>query len=288
MSAYTIDFAGMEEMLSDIPYDLRQVFENTVISPLDLVQRERFIKEQERNGNLGPATPVDIIIFGYDEPEDRDATKIGGLPYWPSDRPWPVSKTGQPLEFLAQINFSGSMDICPPVPAPLLSIFIESDWCSIESYSYFWQKPVENPQLISATDIPEVKYPKVAGTVYGANCRTRDFSNAESLPGKPPITQGAELLTMRGTKIGGIPKFFHGEIPDKPGRYLCTIHSLRHPVNRPWPFLDVSDPLTPEMLGGIGVNGGRGCHDTVMFASQGSLFLYIEDNGTVHEELQCW
>ena len=56
------------------------------------------------------------IVFGYGEPDCMTTTKVGGVPYWPDWRPWPIGDERQPLEFLAQINFGASEDLVPHLP----------------------------------------------------------------------------------------------------------------------------------------------------------------------------
>lgn len=54
-------------------------------------------------------------------------SKIGGLPYWDIRRPYPADAKGQPMQLLAQINFSRE-DMDPPFPKTgLLQFFIARD-----------------------------------------------------------------------------------------------------------------------------------------------------------------
>ena len=55
-------------------------------------------------------------------------SKIGGIPYWPKDHPYPVDKKGNPLFFLAQINFSEIIESPEGYPKTgLLQFFISND-----------------------------------------------------------------------------------------------------------------------------------------------------------------
>src|SRR5690606_20327664 len=69
---------------------------------------------------------TDVFVFGRGEPARRDCTKVGGVPYWPSSRSWPVDSNGTQYHFLAQINFSDSLDLVGPVPADMLLILAEA------------------------------------------------------------------------------------------------------------------------------------------------------------------
>jgi len=60
-------------------------------------------------------------------PSDQQASRLGGLPWWPADRPWPLDSEGRPLFLLAQINFA-EVQRLPPFPDKgLLQVFIGSD-----------------------------------------------------------------------------------------------------------------------------------------------------------------
>jgi uncharacterized protein YwqG len=55
------------------------------------------------------------------------ASKVGGTPYLPKTTPWPASPDGQPLFFLAQINF-GEMPPLPPFPQKgIVQFYIHDD-----------------------------------------------------------------------------------------------------------------------------------------------------------------
>lgn len=93
-----------------------------VTSPFHLVVNE-YLKEQNPiHEQKGEGTPVDIFVWAYGEPGKREVTKMGGLPYFPKSRPWPRSAKGETLEFLAQICFKDSLDICGSLPGDVLVI----------------------------------------------------------------------------------------------------------------------------------------------------------------------
>jgi len=285
---YRISISELEDLLGPFPPKPRYFGGNTVVSPMNLVQRERMLRKLKTELELSEPVPTDVLVIGYDEPEDRDVTKIGGVPYWPCNKAWPKDDKGCPMEFLAQINFCGSRDILPNVPADLLSIFVASDWCSILKYHFEWQFIDHATELITGSSLPEIKYPQVKTPAFAVNCRVNDYGKATPISNSVSFDGWEDLVRIRGSKIGGIPRFFYDSLPSVTGDYLCSIHSLRHPTDVPWPFINVKDPLTPEILGGIGCNGGRGCHDTVMFNQEGTLFLFLEKDGTVNAEIQSW
>src|SRR5262245_46005232 len=73
--------------------------------------------------NLGRTKPVDVFVLAKGEPPVRDATKIGGVPYRPRAKPWPLTPDGKPATFLAQFNFMQSRDILSSLPGDILLMF---------------------------------------------------------------------------------------------------------------------------------------------------------------------
>ena len=72
-------FEGHIKLMEPDPY--------IVTFPKDMAVRELFLA---------------AFVWGLGEPPRRECTKIGGLPYWPSQRPWPQSQGGYPATFLAR------------------------------------------------------------------------------------------------------------------------------------------------------------------------------------------
>lgn len=54
-------------------------------------------------------------------------SKVGGIPYWPASMPWPVNPDGDPLVFLAQINFSEIPALSPFPTKGIVQFFINDD-----------------------------------------------------------------------------------------------------------------------------------------------------------------
>ncbi len=67
--------------------------------------------------------PVDIAVWGRGEPDNPAGTKIGGVPLWLPEIPIPSN-----LKFLGQFNFGDSLDILPPLPEVLLSVWVDCDF----------------------------------------------------------------------------------------------------------------------------------------------------------------
>src|SRR5579859_470027 len=69
--------------------------------------------------------PTDIFILNLGEPEQRAVTKVSGLPYRATGKPWPLAPSGAPLNFVAQFCFADSRDLVPALPGDVLLVFIE-------------------------------------------------------------------------------------------------------------------------------------------------------------------
>jgi uncharacterized protein YwqG len=73
---------------------------------------------------LRPAVRLELTP---DTAAHRGTSRLGGLPWWPVDQPWPLDRLGQPLGFLAQLNFA---ELPAPEPFPthgLLQFFVGAD-----------------------------------------------------------------------------------------------------------------------------------------------------------------
>jgi hypothetical protein len=294
-----VELDKLAELLAGIPSDRKFFNTTSIASPLDIVLRERFLRELGSEIDLGPSVACDALLFGYEEQPRRELTIVGGAPYWLSNRPWPVGSDGEPMEFVAQFSFTDSTDLVPDLPGELLSVFVSQAGIETGELRVEWQFVEEGAELISPEDVPQVAQPLVATPAFAALCRIQEYPHAR--PKKDSLSfdfghyvprnystkirDGADswkyLPTVCGSKIGGAPWYFTESPPETTGRFLCALHSLRHPVDVPWPFLNVEDPLTPQMLGGIGCNGGRGCHDTVAFPQLGALYFYLQEDARV-------
>ena len=123
-----------------------------VTSPFHIFSVETLRDQHHLRG--GPATPTDVFVWAIGEPERRDVTKVGGLPYWPTHQLWPERPDGEPCQFLAQINFTDSTDLVPELPGDILLVFAkDSDewmWGRADALHLAWQKVTPQP-LIDST-----------------------------------------------------------------------------------------------------------------------------------------
>jgi len=95
---------------------------NAPLPPLTDAEIEAFTAWHERQ-----ALPAAVLTLGDPVEPSATGSHVGGLVLWPVSKPWPQGKDGQPLQFLAQIDFAS----LPPLPdfpeKGVLQFFIGAD-----------------------------------------------------------------------------------------------------------------------------------------------------------------
>ena len=215
--------------------------------------------------------PTDTFIWAKGEPKRRCLTKVGGLPYWPKDMPWPCESYGRPSRFIAQICFADSADIIASLPGQVLLIFGDNDALLDPERLLFKWLPLGITDLI--TDIPPRE--DLLTPFYGVIFRTEDWPDSISdLEGKYKYPQ--HIAIMEGTKIGGSPSWIQDEEPQS-GRVIASLGTISVAFDQPWPFVNVPEP--------------RGWIDDdrdLKIGDMGLLYLFISSNGTVRAVSQCY
>ncbi len=214
--------------------------------------------------------PTDIFIWSRGEPDQRMITKIGGLPYRAVESPWPVAPSGTSMTFVAQICFADSRDIVPPLPGDILLIFTEAkNWGDENTPLYDFMGEAEDDsyllfEWVSFNDYPLVAHQDIPATglsimpCYGTIHRTWDYPQVDGFA-YPAIAEDIPPI-IEATKIGGICPYLEYE-DDGDGTYLCSLRSLDNEIYRPFPFLNVPEPISwhewsasqPLMIGDVGL-----------------------------------
>jgi uncharacterized protein YwqG len=84
------------------------------------------VLEPHRAAIAATELPLLAVEVLEEAPADLRASRLGGFPWWPADRPWPLDSEDKPLLLLVQINFAEA-PFLPPFPEKgLLQIFIGS------------------------------------------------------------------------------------------------------------------------------------------------------------------
>ena len=251
---------------ADAPFDPIAWFEENKIDASQLNLRQgwytygpmdacRLVKLREitrEHVETGPAVPADLFILSMGEPRDRSRTKIGGLPYWSKDRPWPKSSTGEPIPFMAQFNLSDSRDLIGGTEGDILLIFAHANprlGCVIR-----WETRSTSLRLVSKDDIPVTS--EASAPFYGTRWRTENFPNWKRKQHQQTgaswiklddgrIIRGSyfiyELVGMQIGRSGFIPPelvFEEGE------QIVCSLGGLAFFPEQPYPFLNVPDAIS--------------------------------------------
>jgi hypothetical protein len=281
----------LDEWLPRLPLEPRNGrFSGQVIaSPCDICNNEHLRWAAYDQFAWGPAVPVDIFIMAEGEPENRHATKIGGLPYRQAGMDWPTSLDGTPMSFLAQIDFTDSTDLVGELPGDVLLVFTpDTESCDIETVHFEWQ-PLGLSDLISGNALPEQVF--CHDPCYGHLCRTVSYPEARRNPElaatKYPMCGGREiwsshhLLQYQATQIGQAPFFIQHGDRDLPGQLLCAISSVQPDQHERYPWVNRPEPLMPK-------DQWRYDNKYLMMGDVGCIYISIDGVGNLHHTMSCY
>ena len=252
-----------------------------VTSAWDLYSVETL--RDRHNLRIGDLFPTDVFVFGKGEPDDPSCTKVGGCPFWPADQDWPTTPDGSPCHFLAQFNFSDSIDIIDiALPGAVLLLLTdpEKDWLwGDDGLSFHWVSAGASPG--SNLNVPSAI--GTSGPFYGAVHRTADYPDAGDAASELDVSQNYNLPVLNGTKIGGLPHFIQqgGGTCD---RFLCQLGSIQAAPFAPYPWVNQRAPLGLE-FNNDGIYGEDNC---AVFGDMGSIYLFIDDHGNVSRSFECY
>lgn len=275
------DLSAASEVLAVA--DPRPLIGGLITSPWDIFAAETL---RDRHGlRTGEPFPADVFIFGKGEPIHRSCTKVGGRPFWPVDRPWPGMQHGRPYHFVAQFNFSDSMDIVPDLPADLLVVLADPDvdWLvEDDGLAFHWVPTDVEP----ASDLAVPCVCRSATGFFGAIHRTCDYPHAYEIVSRLDVRNGFLLPVLNGTKIGGLPHFIQsGESESLSGTFLCQLGSIQAAPNVPYPWVNHEAPfhLRPRDADSIY------CDDNcAIFGDMGSIYFYVDDDGCITWLFECY
>jgi hypothetical protein len=245
----------------------------SVASPCHIAQieqlRERGFENLSRE-QAAQAVPIaaDVFLWAKGEPESRETTRIGGLPFWPRGRKWPEISRARPATFVGQICFADSLDIVPSLPSYMLLIFGELDSPgSLPTKMDFYWINTNTTDLVTVSDIPDTGVQITP--CYGAIHRTSDY-------GKwffADYGLDTRLAVIEGAKIGGIAPWLRPPA-STPGTFLCSIGSLSPALQQPFPWLDTPEPIKSPEDGLLTLGNG------------GILYLFTDNRGRIQWTVQ--
>lgn len=277
----------LEEWLSHFPLKERHGHYSggDITSPCDLCKVEWLRRGMVDQYDWGEPVPIDVFVMSRGEPENRYATKIGGLPYRPRNLPWPSAPSGHPLALIAQFNFTNSTDIVGTLPGDLLLVFGDDSNGPIEPLHLEWQD-FGIQDLVLPADMPSDCM--TITPCFGNRCRMESFPDAvRTTDTKYPQCHGKDVWSpywipqLQATQIGRAPFFIQEGDDERPSQPLCTIASVQPDPHEPYPWVNVPEPLCPE---GKWRRGG----DELMIGDLGCIYIFIEEDGTLHAGESCY
>lgn len=228
----------------------------------------------------GEAIPTDLFVWGQGEPKDRTLTKVGGLPYWEAETPWP-ERGGKPLIFLGQFNFKDSVDLVGDLPGEILLLFTDDGFTWMRGgrggLQVEWMR-IGTKRLTVDRLVPKPPEPFFKG--YGVIHRAADHPGMVAAmtgaPGAPGVGHPGYLPVLHGTKIGGVPSSPRVKVPNG-GRFLAQLATIQAAAAVDYPWVNRPRPLgTTADAGGI-----HGETNVLRIGEAGTLFLFLKADGTV-------
>jgi hypothetical protein len=243
-----------------------------VTSPYHMAVIEQLRRESAAELKGIERVPTDVFVFARGEPKDRRVTKVGGLPYWPGNHPWPMADNGEPMRFVAQFCFIDSRSMFKDLPGELLLIFCSSPEYSADDLACYWIN-ADHARLVTPRQVPESND---LLPVYGVRRRTHDFARVPESMGR--YHRSYLLGRIQGTKIGGLPNWIQGE-EKLPGRFLCALGSISPTWRQPFRYVN-----TPGRRRSTSPSGLR----ELQWGDVGSVYFFIDNKGEVRWTEQCY
>lgn len=242
-----------------------------ITSPVTAAVIEQLRREVWGNNTSADAVATDIFVMARGEPPRRDLTKVGGLPYWPAARPWPMGRDGEPMVYLAQFCFTDSRDLVGDIPGDVLVVFDKGrayGELNADDLHCEWVRQTGDALVNTAPRSAESPW-----ACYGVIHRTFDVPVPEDFWRKRSMTL---LKALQATKIGGLPPWV--QPPDEvPGRYLATLGSV-NPAPGKFPFINVPEPEGHSYFE----------RRDLMWGDVGNAYLFLQSDGAVIGTIDCY
>lgn len=266
--------------------ELRELSCPIMTTPEDLALLEQLRDEQVRpqvaaNPDRWRVIPSDLFLWRETPHSEPWLTQIGGQPYRSKSTPWPKSKAGAPLTFIAQLSFVDSQDIVPfKLPGDVLLIFF-SDPERSEVHLEWIKKGAGEALTIDDCPAPSFPVPKL----FGVRCRIQEYEeqiegdNADYIIDSEAEPPPGNLFVSQATKIGVAPYLIQGyhEHPElTPIAVLNSLELIGLHESRRQPLVD-RDSL-PVQKHRPEEPYGWGAYE-MMFDDVGSVYIYANETG---------
>ncbi|MCC6776772.1 MAG: DUF1963 domain-containing protein [Hyphomicrobiales bacterium] len=232
---------------------------------------------------IGRVLPADVFLFGIGEAPRRDATKVGGLPYWPVDWPWPKDSAGVPYRYLAQFNFADSRDLFSDLPGDVLVLLVGEewdDWLAVEPLAIHLEWLPLGLEPVESLEPALMANPGLA--FFGAIHRTADYPDAEEAAKQAGIRGASFAAIISGTKIGGFPYPIQDYDREFNGKLLCQLGSMA--VGD-----DISYPTASHLAESLDADPALGeIERSLNFMDAGIVYIFRNEDGTFRTSFQAY
>ena len=210
---------------------------SSIVSPIHLLAHLKNV-EIAASYSEEAGVETDVFVFGKGSPKLPFLTKLGGIPYRPANKPWPIGHHGEHVNFYGQICFMDSFDIVPKMKplGDILLIFHEF----YHTGPYFeWQKFELKEKLATK----ETSQGTIMPEYFGERYRTVDYAWAERKDVSGEIHSANAIA--QGLKIGGVcPQ----NQQDHEGKITGGFTSFAPKSDIIYPFVNVKEPLTSQQI----------------------------------------
>lgn len=233
----------------------------SIVGPIDVRYAIQIRNLIGSHVDIIDTSPIDIFVLSIGEPPRRDVSKIGGLPYLRRGEPWPLSRYGDPLPFLAQFDFRESRDLTGDIPGTHLLIFGNLD--GEDGFRIVWQNDMVAGEMLSVDEI--FKAPYAIPQFWGTRWRTFNYAeykvdsrfemNDCELPDGVKLGMYEFALRMGGMTIGRHPFVLNGqEITRNGERILCSLTMVAPHPDSPFPFINHPNEIREQESPGNTLN----------------------------------
>ncbi len=260
-----------------------------LFTPFEVALRENQLRLVQSEFDPGPGFPAHYLLYAQGEPDTREQSRIGGLPYRPRGLPWPMDVLGRPKEFVCQIDFSDSRSLLPELPGEIMLLFASEEGVGDEPFTLEWY-PSGLANLMSVGDLPRLTFtfPMVQHeSVFCCLYETFDFPEAKMRIQGTRFESWKTFGVPCGSKIAGFCESV------APGReHIFTLESIRLFFGEPFPFANRKDWEPDSVFGRVFSKLGRRlreargarnpCYDILMIGDLGRIHVFKGASGQFH------
>jgi hypothetical protein len=259
-----------------------------ITSPSHVCVNEQLRAAIHKYFDWGRPSAADVFIMAEGEPEVPYVTKVAGVPYRPSNAPWPTDSTGSPLTFVGQLCFCDSMDIAGPLPGDVLLMFCE-EMEILDGVHFEWW-PLGIGELIASNDVPVQRY-RIA-PCHGYVYRTANYPEAEPIESWD-VSDDIPMPGYVARHCGWLPKYQATQITRSPflmqfeedaqairGQVIGVFNTVGPVMDGPYPWVNHAEPLFSLT--------SKGSDDQfLIFGDGGCVYVSLDESGITRYHESC-